>query len=76
MSAPEALNSVKGIGPFGLKPPKFSGPGTIHRDMPGSWAIPRANEPMQEAVLMTLLNDDVIKTAQGKQLVGHTLGEY
>jgi len=27
MSAPEALNSVKGIGPFGPKPPKFGGSG-------------------------------------------------
>ena len=28
ISAPEALNSVKGIGHFGLKPPKFGGHGT------------------------------------------------
>jgi hypothetical protein len=27
MLAPEAQNLVKGIRPFGLKPPKFSGPG-------------------------------------------------
>ena len=28
ISAPEALNSVKGIRHFGLKPPKFDGHGT------------------------------------------------
>ena len=39
MSGPEALNSVKGIRHFGLKPPKLGGPGTYDSSIGICWGV-------------------------------------